>query len=76
MIETTGYVLCGGRSERMMNSPSTVAMENMYFADHIAKELYKEVVQRFLIGKECFLYHCTTPTYKTLLKSIIPYREY
>lgn len=62
MIETTGYVLCGGRSERMKFPKALLLWRNMYFADHIAKKLYEGGCTKvFLVGKECFLYHCTTP---------------
>ena len=62
MIETTGYVLCGGRSERMKYPKALLLWRNMYFADHIAKKLYEGGCTKvFLVGKECFLYHCTTP---------------
>ncbi len=62
MRQTTGYVLCGGRSERMKYPKSLLRWQNKYFADHIAQQLYEGGCAKvFLVGKESFLHHCTTP---------------
>ena len=62
MRKPTGYVLCGGRSERMKYPKALLRWKNTYFADHIAQQLYEGgCTNVFLVGKECFLHHCTTP---------------